>query len=301
MNTLCAPTPNHDLHIGHAWIAFLNWQHAQLAGGDFVVLWDDLMYEQGVAWMSGYSFEHGCKRVRETLQWMGMPPDREGRSSDNAAAHEAACAKLGYKMPRPMGLQPRRAWPIMGCPTIDNSGPHYSGMYQPAITTCWVVDDHLAGIQTYYTGDDFLSEALHYEDIALRLGYIPPHREYVKSVARGVSQDKESKSDGAYTILQLRDAGYEPWQIISTLQECERRSRLSGHARIVVPYGYLAPQEVKWLPYEGDVTKLRGLIDGYSKAAADGDPRFVHSIGDIRRRCEMEIDRDGDRQRSVLT
>lgn len=300
IRTAVAPTPGHDFHVGNLWVVWLNWQHARLSGGEFALIWDDTMYEAGCNWMSSHSIQTGMDRVRQQLDWMGMTPDCEFVSSGNHEAHVEACAKLGYRMPQTMGLLPRRAHPVMGMPTWQQSGPHYAPMmYQPGLTTCWVVDDYLSGVTGLYTGAEWLAEALHYEDICLRLGYRPPQREYVPTVARGVS--KESKSDGAFTLPQLRDAGYEPWQIISTLRECERRATLQGLAQVMIPYGYLTPQEVKWLPYEGDVIELQGLITGYGKAAADGDPRFVHSIDDIRARCELEISRDLQRQRSVLT
>lgn len=300
MTTLFAPTPNHDIHVGHVWVAWLNWHHARAAGGEFVVLWDDTTYEFGIAWSSGYSFDRGVREVREQLQWLGMAPDRECRSSDNHAAHVEACERLGIRLPQLIGLEPYHLHKPVGVQTPETSALHHRMPYCPGLTVCYVVDDHIAGAQEYYTGDDFLDERLLYEHIAFRLGWVPPRREYVRTITRGASRGKESKTDGAYTIPQLRDAGYEPWQIISTLRECERRSRLAGLAHIVVPYGYLTPERVRWLRYRGDVLAMQQTIAGYELAAAQGDPRFVHSIDDIRQRCELEISRDLQRQRELL-
>lgn len=300
MHTLFAPSPGHDLHVGHVWVAWLNWLHAQASGGEFVVLWDWVTYHWGIAWGSGHEYRRGCDRIREQLTWMGMPPDRECCSSEWEGEHEKACAKLGYKVPRLIGLNGYRLHKPVGCVTRTEPSLHHRLPYCPALTTCYVVDDHMAGVHEYYTGDDFLDERLLYEDIAFRLGYIPPRREYVPTVARGMSRDKESKSDGACSIPQLRDAGYEPWQILSTLRECERRSIKAGYAHVVIPYGYLTPERVRWLRYWGDVDDLRRTVDGYQQSADEGDPRFVHAIGDIRARAELEIRRDLQRQRELL-
>lgn len=300
MDSLFAPTPGHDLHVGHILMAWYNWLHAKLSGGDFVVIWDRITYEWGHSWLSGYSFDHGRDRIKEQLEWMGMPPDREYDSKDNRDAHEDACRRLGYKMPRLIGLNSYRMHKPVGCVTLREPALHHAMPYCPALTTCYVVDDHLAGVHEYYTGNDFLPERLHYEDIAFRLGIIPPRREYVPTVSRGLSRDKESKSDGAYTLPQLKAAGYEPWQIISTLRECERRSTIAGHAHVVVPYGYLTPRDVRWLPYVGDKEELRGTLVGYRLAAAKGDPRFVDAIDDIAERCKKEVRRDTQRQRELL-
>jgi hypothetical protein len=300
VHTLFAPSPGHDLHIGHVWTAWLNWDHAKRSGGDFIVLWDRNTYDWGAGWHCGYEFGHGVDRIREQLEWLGMPPGRECWSEQWDAEHREACARLGYKWPEPRGIAAWQLHKPVGCETLAEPALHHRMPYAPALTTCYVVDDHLAGVHEYYTGDEFLDERLHYEDIAFRLGIIPPRREYVPTVARGLSKGKESKSDGACTVCQLRDAGYEPWQILSTLRECQRRSALAGHAHVVVPYGYLTPERVRWLRYRGDIEELRGLIHYSEHWAADGDPRFMAATGDIRARCELEIRRDLQRQRELL-
>lgn len=253
MNTVYSPTPSREIHPGHAWIAWLNWQEARLSGGEFVVLWDDETYRYGQCAMSGFSLEHGIERTREQLAWLGMKPDREHLWSEFTRAGEAAAQSLGYRLPRPHGTEPTHHGMVMGM------AAGYSALYEPGLCCVWVVGEALARIDGYYTGADFVTTCLLYEDICHRLGYRAPRREYVPCVRREAMTAKESKSQGAVSIADLRAAGYEPWQIISTLRECDRVSRAAGLADTVIPTGVLDVPAVCWLEYGGDIARATGL------------------------------------------
>ena len=264
MTTAYSPTPSRDIHIGHSWIAWLNWQEARLSGGEFVVLWDDETYRNGGCEQSGFALEHGIERTREQLVWLGMAPDREHRWSEFAAAGEAAAAKLGYRLPRPFGTEPTHHGVVMGMLCCSGA---YSAIFEPGLMCVWVVGEAMACIDGYYTGADFITSCLLYEDICHRLGYRAPRRQYVPCVRRETMPEKESKSQGAVSIADLQEAGYEPWQVISTLRECDRLSSLAGLADTVIPAGVLDVPEVRWLEYQGDVVRARDAAanEGYAE------------------------------------
>ena len=268
MNLCYSPTPHADVHIGHAWIAWLNWREAQLTGGEFVVMWDDVTYNNGACESTGFAFECGVTRTREQLKWLGMEPDRECYWSEFMEAGKAACERLGYKLPRRVGLEP-----VHHNVVLHPQEPVYAAIYEPGLTVCWVVGDFLAGIDGYYTGRAFESTCCLYEDICRRLGYRSVRRQYVPEVRRETLTAKESQSKGAVSILDLRLAGYEPWQIISTLRECDWVSRLKGLADTVIPAGLLEPGELKWLLYQGDVINAKATLGSYGRHAGGADVR----------------------------
>lgn len=270
MTTAFSPTPTRDLHVGHAYLAFLNWQEARLSGGEFVALWDDETYRNGACEQSGFSFAHGMERTRAQLTWLGLAPDREHQWSEFMAAGRKAAEKLGYRLPRPCGTEPTHHGLVWGMP----ASPYpYVALYEPGLTCCWVVGEAMAGIDGYYTGADFVTTCLLYEDICKRLGYRSPRRMYVPCVRRETMPEKESKSQGAVSIEDLRLAGYEPWQVISTLRECDRLSRLAGLADTVIPSGVLDIPEVRWLEYQGDVERLRANVEAYKNLECVADVR----------------------------
>jgi hypothetical protein len=288
VNTCYSPTPNRDPHIGHAWIAFLNWWAARRSGGEFVVLWDDLSYANGQCEQSGYSLETGILRTREQLTWLGMAPDREGYWSDHAEAGREAAARLGYRVPRVVGLAPTMHGT---CQTMPEDPAAYSALYEPALMALWVVGEARERIDGYYTGTDFLGCAALYEDICRRLGLRPPLRSHVPAVRRETLPEKESKSRGAVSIADLREAGFEPWQFISTLRECDLRSRHKHLADTVIPAGLLEADPEGWLTYRGDVEAALSCLTCY------GD----HDCGPELRRYFREVTAtNGDRQRALM-
>jgi len=270
VNTVYSPTPTRDIHVGHAWIAWLNWQEARQSGGEFVVMWDDETYRTGDCGQSGFSLDRGIERTRENLMWLGLTPDREHRWSEFAAAGADAAARLGYRIPRPFGTEPIHHELVMGMPCVSTA---YCSIYEPGLCCVWVVGEAMAGIGGYYTGADFITSCLLYEDICHRLGYRAPRRQYVPCVRREEMPEKESKSQGAVSIYDLRMAGYEPWQVIGTLRECDRLSRLAGLADTVIQAGVLDVPEVKWLEYNGDVVRARDAAtnEGYAEQPFAGD------------------------------
>ena len=282
-------------------MAFLNWWKADLTGGRFVILWDDTGMRAMAPTVSREVVKSAIQSIREDLDWMGFVPFAEFLSSDNEPTQRAACESLGYPYPHARG---NFAWgatsPVMGgqwfrtpCQTF-----HASANYMPGLQTVYVADDKAMGVTGYFTGLEFLPDCTHYEDIWRRLGYGPsPAREFVPQVARGVNNRKESKSDGACTLGQLREAGYKPWQIISTLRECESRSTRDGLTQVVIPYGYLTPERVKWLEFRGDIEAAKECVRVTEVEGRDFPDETREALAwtkrTNRRRMETLLDREG--------
>lgn len=82
-----APSPNGDLHLGHALSAFLNADAAAASGGRMRVRIEDIDGER-----SRPAF---IDRILEDLDWLGLPYERPPRrQSDHLATYEAALRRL---------------------------------------------------------------------------------------------------------------------------------------------------------------------------------------------------------------
>jgi glutamyl/glutaminyl-tRNA synthetase len=257
MVTRFRPTPSGDLHCGHVWIALHNWQVAHQTGDPFVLIGDDLTYNLQYLATANYSFAEGMARIEEDLRWLGLAPDEVVWSSMNAEAHGEAAARLGM---RPisrnhlehvtMGLHCIASCTPMATPTAVDS-------YSPWLVLCRAVDDHEAGVQAFYRGDDLIGERQLYDYLVRQLRYVPPAQEYLPVVYR-VGEErsrKESKTFGAVPVRELRAAGYQPEHIIQTLQWCAEVSQRERRAGVMIPPGYLTTEAVQWHPYSVHKTR----------------------------------------------
>jgi glutamyl-Q tRNA(Asp) synthetase len=85
--TRFAPSPSGYLHLGHAYSALLNHEHARASGDRFRLRIEDI--DQG---RCRPEFEEA---ILEDLAWLGIEPDGEVlRQSDRLLVYEAALAKL---------------------------------------------------------------------------------------------------------------------------------------------------------------------------------------------------------------
>jgi hypothetical protein len=76
---------------------------------------------------------------------------------------------------------------------------------------------------------------------------------------------KISKSLGATSIRQLREAGYRPLEIRRTLQECARRSTEAQRGAVVIPPGVLDVPAKRTLAYEPPRWRDTGNASSYAQ------------------------------------
>jgi hypothetical protein len=248
LNSRVRPTPNAPPHAGHAWVIWKNYEAARATGGTFTVVFDDVIYGAAVLDLSS----PGIARMREEwlcqVEWLcGEPPDVVAMSTDFSSEHAAACEKLGLRMPRQFKPQSFVGDPVFQA-TIATT-PALEHALHPAFCVTRVVDDALLHVEGFIRGKDLLRECALYDYFACALGYPGVRQSYVHTVTRmrhavGL---KESSSTGAPTLAQLRAAGYKPQEIIDTLEECNRRSRIAGQEQNVLPVGVLEPDHVRVL------------------------------------------------------
>jgi len=91
MNTRFNPTTNGTGHLGHAYIAILNYHAAKSSGGEFIVRFDDdqewWVERLGRAKMAEYA-----EAWKEDLEWLGIVPDRYTSEAEERGSNEALMA-----------------------------------------------------------------------------------------------------------------------------------------------------------------------------------------------------------------
>ena len=245
MNTCFMPTAYLDPHIGHAWIAWHNWDLAQRTGGRFNLIFDDVCHAGQHLYRYGFGVQTAMRRWQAQLKWFGLVADAVHVSSDNHEAHVAAWARLGIKPPVESATGNLRDHEIFGALWCEQADA-----YHPAHVARWVVDDHIAEVDGWFNGWQFLAERQLYDYFSRCLGYRPIRQSHLPHIRREANSQKESKSADATSIFELRDAGYTAQQILDTLRECDRVSRAAGLIDTVIPRGILEPETVGVLEYQ---------------------------------------------------
>ena len=91
MNTRFNPTTNGTGHLGHAYIAILNYHAAKSSGGEFIVRFDDdqewWVERLGRAKMAEYA-----EAWNEDLEWLGIVPNRYTSEAEERGSNEALMA-----------------------------------------------------------------------------------------------------------------------------------------------------------------------------------------------------------------
>ena len=86
MKVRFAPSPTGKLHVGNARMALLNWLHAKVSGGSFVLRLDDTDPER--------STEAYAEAIQEDLIWLGLTWNALERQSARLARYDAAAERL---------------------------------------------------------------------------------------------------------------------------------------------------------------------------------------------------------------
>jgi len=206
------------MHLGHIPSAYDCWHVARASGGVFIMIADDWNYVMGGSWCQAWSVQHATERYAEDLAWLGIAPDEIIYSTSNGAAHAEAAERLGLTVPGRVGhwiSHSLQSPPVMN--TSVRTVPS-GGQYGDYYTMLKCVDDHAAGVNCFTRGADLLHEAQAYDSMWRRLypAGFPPTQRYVPILARDGL--KVSKRDGRNSVLRdLRDIGYEGWQVLDTV------------------------------------------------------------------------------------
>ena len=247
------------MHCGHAYMAYRNWESARLTGGEFIVIFDDTSHSLARCDRQGYTIGEAAARWSEDLAWLGLKPDRCAYPSEFSEERDRAFAKLGVKLPQCVrhhaGID---RWIPPPYPDMSKGG-----WYSVAVTADRVVSDYCLGVGAFWRGMDLKSEEWFYDYLGTLLGYPQVAQGYLPTVAHAVSakvsQSAQTQDIRDLTVRRLREAGYEPWQIIGTLLECERAQAANGTAQIIIPEEMLLVEPAQWLEYRGEPEYLSGV------------------------------------------
>ena len=267
--TCFRPTPNRHLHLGGVWNALQNWLLARATGGRFVVVVDDICYEYGHCWTSGYRARRMADSYLEDLEWFGIVPDRMEWSSANRDRHRWANERLGYS--EPLAFANRVHWAHLRQPaynpddfadrpnrlrtTCEGDPLPLSPTLSLYYMSCCLVDDHDFEITAWVAGRDLLPAWAWIVDGYERLGFARPDFFFHPTLKRSAAGEKISKSAPVApappepSIRDLREAGYDPDRIIETLLECNVQQYIDGTEQIIIPLDVLTCEEVRCLPY----------------------------------------------------
>jgi len=247
MNTRFRPTPTGDLHLGHAYVATMNYYWAARSGGEFVLIVDDLSaWAQGVPYWAGPP-ELYAERYADDLAWLGAPPDRVVLSSENVPMHEEVAARCGARKPRLLNgcWFPRTVPPLQeamwGTRAAGDGlclpNQRVSFGYCPYYVAARVADDARWAIDAFVRGMDLIFEAAIYDWFCALAGFRTVAQVYTPLVY--VQGGNKQQTDSRRTLRELRDAGYDGPAVLDTLHECRSRSTEAGLEGILVPEGIL--------------------------------------------------------------
>ena len=246
------------MHCGHAFMTYKNWETARLTAGDFILIFDDETTNMSRTDRQGFPIEVAGERWMEDMEWLGMRPDRVAFSREFAGERAEAYTKLGVRLPVCIGKNTGiERW-------IPIPYPHMGGhpWYSPALVVGRVVDDHCLGVNGFWRGMDLRCEEQLYDYLGHQLGYPQVAQGYLPTVGWEPNKkcSQSTQDVRAVTIRALRKAGYEPWQIISTLLESELRSAAAGLSQVLIPSNCLTLDKVKWLKFVGDPTYNEAIL-----------------------------------------
>lgn len=256
-------------------IAGMNHRWAKSTYGKFILQVDDVLYNRGRYWRFGWPIEKAVAAHEEMLEWMGYPPDETFYSATNEKEQRECCKAIGIPWPADGEI----ADEIPGCnlalgPGLDMG---MSGSEGQVFTKTWfnairVADDYTCGIGAFFRGFDLVGEFGLYIDAWRRAYDNPVPSQHYKPILGRVGIGPESSTGGSVSVLDLRDVGYTPHQIKTSLLAIQQHAEKAQLNAYLIPEGYLEASEVGPVPHvcDDDANGIRGQ-GGHSEEQANAD------------------------------
>lgn len=230
--TRFAPSPTGLLHGGNYRTAVFAYLFAKKTGGEFIIRIEDTDRAR-----SKKEFEDN---IWETIEWLGLLPDRRFRQSENAARHTELLQRLisegkAYVSKEEIKKEGDRAEVIRfknpnksttfidlirGPITIDTTdlGDFViaRSLEEPVFHFAVVVDDADEGVTHVVRGEDHISNTPRQILIQEALGFETPVYAHLPLVL-DQSRAKLSKRRGAKALTEYKSAGYLPEAVINYL------------------------------------------------------------------------------------
>lgn len=225
MNTRFNPTVNGRLHVGHAYVAMLNYHAARSTGGRFVVRFDDDQPHWRIA-IGEDGMDRFADAVREDLEWLGLTPDYYSSERKNRGFNESF---IENHLPFPRDILADREIDdftvLRYQPKIRTHGWPYP--YTPYLTAVKVAQDYLEEVDLLIRGDDLVDEFSLYcyfcELAEIRkpeFCYVPRMLRNAGAMGGGLTELSDvSKTLGGNTVQHYRDAGWSPEELTKMLAE----------------------------------------------------------------------------------
>lgn len=204
------PTPNGDLHIGHIYVAMVNWTLAKRTGGKFVLRFDD---NQEI-WSYRQTIEDNmntCTRIIEDLMRFGIVPHKVSSQRDS---HQAVMATMMRLNGGPI-TETSYVWSDNSPEVVGNDIAYYA--YNYPMTAEKVAWDFMEEINCIVRGEDLITEAALYSHICEKWRLPQPRQIYLPRML-GYDGQELSKTNGVPTIRKMLDSGYsvgDIWDIMA--------------------------------------------------------------------------------------
>lgn len=201
MITRFSPSLNGSLHIGHLWMAWVNYAWAHQVGGRFILRYDDLA--PGLAGDDTTRQVEWAAEGEELLRAAGVVPDCVSYVSK-------------YQVPDlPLRIESRNTW--LRQPALEG---WKDVACSPALVAARVRADIEEGVDVVIRGEELAPELQLYEYLNQHLGGSPRHLVYLPRLRVRVKGQLTTISK-TYGNLQLRDiySNYEPAYWLERVRE----------------------------------------------------------------------------------
>ena len=226
MNTRIAPSPTGDMHLGTARTAYFNWLAARSTGGKFILRIDDTDLNR--------SKPEYTQVILDTMDWLGLDYDHiiyQSQRFDVYLRQAEALIAQGWAKKEDgaivlsvssTGTYPAWKDELAGnIPITDNDVDTANGMVliksdgSPSYNFASVVDDVASDIDLIIRGVDHITNTSRQIIIFNLLTGSLPKFCHVGLIFK--DGKKLSKRDGAASMLQYRDKGYNPDALLNTM------------------------------------------------------------------------------------
>jgi glutamyl-tRNA synthetase len=223
-----APSPTGQLHIGGARTALMNYLAAKKLGGEFVLRIEDTDLLR--------SKPEYTQAIKDSLTWLGIHWDGDilyqsqrgalykakvDQLLEADRAYKDASGAVFFKMPEEGSLMinDRVKGTVIMAASKEGGNKDYviqRADTNPTFLMANVVDDGEEGITHVIRGDDHLSNAIRQIPLYRALGYQVPEFFHVPLI-HGDDGAKLSKRHGAQSVMDFKEAGYDPLVLVNHL------------------------------------------------------------------------------------
>lgn len=282
--TRIAPSPTGDMHIGTARTAYFNWLAARASGGKFILRVDDTDQKRNDS--------ASLEVILSTMKWLDLDYDEIVYQSSKFDAYKATAQQLivlGWAIPKDgavvftsdLKLKDGYVFPtswkdeIKGDISItEDDRSHMEGMVliksdgSPSYNFCSIVDDMQMGINLIIRGVDHITNTAKQVVLwdAINGGKPLPRFAHLGLIC--VDGKPMSKRDGASSMLNYMNAGYDPDAMLNFLARLGWGPTKDDKSTALLPRDkmlemFLTAGKMRSQPANFDIAKLESFDRKY--------------------------------------